>query len=109
MFYVGTPLDTRMFSKDVIYILISESTQEEVLRQLQELQEKYPENLNDNYRCYWWCTCDLDGNILTYYLTLRDNIFPESEDENNICLRAHSSDPESLENLLKLYLETCKY
>lgn len=82
---------------------------EEVLRQLQELQEKYPENLNDNYRCYWWCTCDLVGNILTYYLTLRDNIFPESEDENNICLRAHSSDPESLENLLKLYLETCKY
>lgn len=72
---------------------------EEVLRQLQELQEKYPENLNDNYRCYWWCTCDL----------VRDNIFPESEDENNICLRAHSSDPESLENLLKLYLETCKY
>lgn len=54
---------------------------EEVLRQLQELQEKYPENLNDNYRCYWWCTCDLDGNILTYYLTLRDNIFPESESE----------------------------
>lgn len=82
---------------------------EEVLKQLQELQEKYPENLNDNYRCYWWCTCDLDGNILTYYLTLRDNIFPESEDENNVCLRAHSSDHESLENLLKLYLETCKY
>lgn len=27
-FYVGTPLDTQMFSKDVIYILISESTQE---------------------------------------------------------------------------------
>lgn len=82
---------------------------EEVLKQLQELQEKYPENLNDNYRCYWWCTFDLDGNILTYYLTLRDNIFPESEDENNVCLRAHSSDLESLENLLKLYLETCKY
>lgn len=26
-----------------------------------------------------------------------------------ICLRAHSSDPESLVNLLKMYLETCKY
>lgn len=89
MFYIGTPLDTRMFNNDIIYILISESTQEAEV--------------------YWWCTCDLDGNILTYYLTLRDNIFPESEDENNICLRAHSSDPESLENLLKLYLETCKY
>lgn len=24
-------------------------------------------------------------------------------------IRAHSSDHESLENLLKLYLETCKY
>lgn len=28
MFYIGTPLDTRMFNNDIIYILISESTQE---------------------------------------------------------------------------------
>jgi hypothetical protein len=75
---------------------------------IKHLQEKYPEDLNDNYKCYWWYTADLDGNSLSYYVILYDNIFPE-QDSKNVCLRAHSSDPESLENLLKLYLETCKY
>jgi len=28
MFYIGTPLDTRMFNNDIIYILISESTKD---------------------------------------------------------------------------------
>ena len=77
---------------------------------IKHLQEKYPEDLNDNYKCYWWYTADLDGNSLSYYVILYDNIFPEQEDSSKkVCLRAHSSDPESLENLLKLYLETCKY
>lgn len=77
---------------------------------IKQLQEKYPEDLNNDYKCYWWYTADLDGNLLSYYVVLYDNIFPEQEDSSKkVCLRAHSSDPESLENLLKLYLETCKY
>lgn len=75
---------------------------------LKYLQQKYPEDLNENYRCYWWCTSDIDGNALTYYLLLRDK-FCETNEKPIVCLRAHSSDPESLVNLLKMYLETCKY
>ena len=75
---------------------------------LKYLQQKYPEDLNENYRCYWWCTSNIDGSALTYYLALHDK-FCETDKEPMICLRAHSSDPESLVNLLKMYLETCKY
>lgn len=84
---------------------------------LKYLQQKYPEDLNENYRCYWWCTLssnhsiigsNIDGSALTYYLVLHDK-FCETDKEPMICLRAHSSDPESLVNLLKMYLETCKY
>ena len=73
---------------------------------LEELQTLYPEDLNKDYNCYWWCTCDTDGSVLTYYLLLRDKFMGE---EHATCLRAHSSDPESLVMLLKMYLETCKY
>lgn len=73
---------------------------------LQELQTLYPEDLNKDYNCYWWCTYDTDESILTYYLLLRDKFM---EEEYSTCLRAHSSDPESLVMLLKMYLETCKY
>lgn len=86
---------------------------------LKYLQQKYPEDLNENYRCYWWCTSNIDGSALTYYLVLHDKLcetvlvlhdkFCETDKEPMICLRAHSSDPESLVNLLKMYLETCKY
>lgn len=55
---------------------------------LEELRTLYPEDLNKDYNCYWWWTCNTDGSA---------------------CLRAHSSDPESLVMLLKMYLETCKY
>lgn len=34
---------------------------------IKHLQEKYPEDLNDNYNCYWWYTCDLDENGLKYH------------------------------------------
>lgn len=67
---------------------------------LKYLQQKYPEDLNENYRCYWWCTSNIDGSALTYYLVLHDK-FCETDKEPMICLRAHSSDPESLVNLLK--------
>lgn len=70
------------------------------------LQEKYPEDLNDNYNCYWWYTCDLDGNGLKYHLLLRDKI-ARVDEKPLISLRAHSSDPKNLINLLELYLETC--
>ena len=69
---------------------------------LKYLQQKYPEDLNENYRCYWWCTSNIDGSALTYYLVLHDK-FCETDKEPMICLRAHSSDPESLVNLLKMY------
>ncbi|QOR56935.1 hypothetical protein [uncultured phage cr60_1] len=36
---------------------------------LENLREKYPEDLNKDYNCYWWCTCDTDGSALTYYLS----------------------------------------
>lgn len=70
---------------------------------LKYLQQKYPEDLNENYRCYWWCTSNIDGSALTYYLVLHDK-FCETDKEPMICLRAHSSDPESLVNLLNEYL-----
>lgn len=73
---------------------------------LEELQTLYPEDLNKDYNCYWWCTRNTDGSALTYYLLLRDKFMGE---EHATCLRAHSSDPESLVMLLKMYLETCKY
>ena len=75
---------------------------------LKYLQQKYPEDLNENYRCYWWYTSNIDGSALTYYLVLHYK-FCETDEKPMICLRAHSSDPESLVNLLKMYLETCKY
>ena len=34
---------------------------------LKYLQQKYPEDLNENYRCYWWYTSNIDGSALTYY------------------------------------------
>lgn len=76
--------------------------------QLKELQELYPEDLTEEYNCYWWWTSNTDGSSLTYYLLLRDK-FGMTDETPSPCLRAHSSDPESLVNLLKLYLETCKY
>lgn len=74
---------------------------------IKDLQERYPEDLNKEYNCYWWYTCSMDNNV-TYYLLLRDKFEIVGKTPLN-CLRAHSSDPESLVNLLKLYLETCKY
>lgn len=59
---------------------------------LKYLQQKYPEDLNENYRCYWWCTSNIDGSALTYYLVLYDK-FCETDEKPMICLRAHSSDP----------------
>lgn len=76
---------------------------------LKYLQQKYPEDLNENYRCYWWCTSDIDGSALTYYLVLRDK-FCEIDCNGKViekpwvCLRAHSSDPESLVNLFLIYI-----
>lgn len=43
---------------------------------LKYLQQKYPEDLNENYRCYWWCTSNIDGSALTYYLVLHDRTDP---------------------------------
>ena len=57
---------------------------------LKYLQQKYPEDLNENYRCYWWYTSNIDGSALTYYLVLHDK-FCETDKEPMICLRAHSS------------------
>lgn len=74
---------------------------------IKDLQERYPEDLNNEYNCYWWYTYSMDNNV-TYYLLLRDK-FGIADKTPLTCLRAHSSDPESLVNLLKLYLETCKY
>nr|DAG93369.1 MAG TPA: hypothetical protein [Crassvirales sp.] len=41
-------------------------------------------------------------------MLLRDKI-ARVDEKPLISLRAHSSDPKSLINLLELYLETCKY
>ena len=35
---------------------------------LEELQTLYPEDLNKDYNCYWWRTCNTDGSALTYYM-----------------------------------------
>lgn len=47
---------------------------------LKYLQQKYPEDLNENYRCYWWCTSNDEHSY--YYLP--DVIMPPSQDSYNI-------------------------
>lgn len=76
---------------------------------IEDLQKKYPEDLNEEYNCYWWYACILNDNkepmndSVTYHLLLKDKYF------NVGCLRAHNTNPEDLVNLLNVYLETCKY
>ena len=78
---------------------------------LEELQTLYPEDLNKDYNCYWWWTRNTDGSALKEReLAIEEDIKDKfMEGEYSACLRAHSSDPESLVMLLKMYLETCKY
>lgn len=80
---------------------------------LKDLQEKYPEDLNEQCSCYWWYISDVDGSNLTYGLLLRDKFGEIIDDAGNvthdICLRAYNKDPEKLVALLNMYLETCKF
>lgn len=83
---------------------------------IEDLQKKYPEDLNKEYNCYWWYTCLLNDNkepmlndSVTYYLILKDKYCNLDNNNSNCCLRAHSPNPEDLVNLLNVYLETCKY
>lgn len=69
---------------------------------LKDIMQKYPEDLNSDYNCYWWCTT-YEGGPLTYYLLLKDKWIPD------VCLRAHSPNMDDLVKLLELYLQTCKY
>lgn len=68
---------------------------------LKDIMQKYPEDLNQDYKCYWWCT--MNSSPLTYYLLLKD------KQASNVCLNAHSSNIDDLVKLLELYLQTCKY
>lgn len=52
---------------------------------LEYLQQKYPEDLNENYRCYWWYTSNIDSSALTYYLVLHEkNDLIRLEQEQNL-------------------------
>lgn len=75
---------------------------------IEELYRLYPENLNEVYKCNWWYTSDIDGNSITYYLSL-ENKFEKINASPMICIRAHCSDPESLVMSLKMYLDTVRY
>jgi hypothetical protein len=55
-----------------------------------------------------WHAEKADGNGLKYHLLLRDKI-ARVDEKPLISLRAHSSDPKNLINLLELYLEICEY
>lgn len=79
---------------------------------LKDLQERYPEDLNEQYNCYWWMTSNTDGSSLTYFLILRDKfgaIEEEGKVTHDVCLRVHNPDPEKLVTILNMYLETCKF
>lgn len=80
---------------------------EEFLTALKRLKKDYPKDLNRWYTCDWWGTCDMTGNPSTYYLTLTST-FKKVGKEPMVCLRANSTDPEKLANLLEMYLNTCE-
>lgn len=78
---------------------------------LKYLQQKYPEDLNENYRCYWWCTSNIDGSALTYYLVLHDK-FCET-DKELMALLSHRkgeyfTDVEMYRYMNSLIIRLCK-
>lgn len=73
---------------------------------LKDLQERYPEDLNKIYNCYWWCTGDVNKASLTYYVLLKDK-YGATDKSPLIRLLAHNSNPNELVTLLDTYLKTC--
>lgn len=78
---------------------------------LKSLQEKYPEDLNEQYKCFWWCTQRLDENHegigdVVYYVCVRDKwgATEENPEGTNVLIRG-SQNIDKLETLLKLFLE----
>lgn len=74
------------------------------------LQEKYPEDLNSDYKCYWWYTqsIDKDSNPIgnpTYYLILKDKQMATEEKGLPLVLKKGSESIEYLEKLLLIYLQ----
>lgn len=55
---------------------------------LKYLQQKYPEDLNENYRCYWWCTSNIDGSALTYYQVIESA--PDLYNNMKMLLKIHT-------------------
>lgn len=89
---------------------------------IRSLQERYPEDLNSIYNCYWWVTQGLykEGDVIkvksepTYWLLLKNkyevtdvSTTDEMNQMTNSAMKAHSNDPEKLVNLLDMYLQTC--
>lgn len=74
------------------------------------LQEKYPEDLNSDYKCYWWYTqsVDKDHNLIgnpTYVVLLRSKFDATEESGSPVALRRYSENVEYLEKLLLMYLQ----
>lgn len=82
---------------------------------IENLQKRYPEDLNDLYNCYWWYTQSVDDNkkpidgTRTYYLSIKDKYCDTDMGKRFTCLLAHNPDPEKLVDLLDMYLKTCTY
>lgn len=66
------------------------------------LQSMYPENLNDEYKCYWWQTSG-GGLPTTYFLKLNKRL-PDKDGNLCTCLRACSDNPQDLINALKKHI-----
>lgn len=73
---------------------------------LRYLQQKYPENLSDKYKCYWWWVRGC-GLPVTYFLKLNKRL---SDKDSNpcTCLRACSENPQDLIKTLDRYIDTNK-
>lgn len=72
---------------------------------LEYLQSKYPEDLNDNYKCYWWYVQSNDGELNpTFCVSLYDK-FCETDKGLKVCLRKDSENYEYLEELIQLYIK----
>lgn len=77
---------------------------------LKYLQQKYPEDLSKDYKCYWWYMQSLDQNKvptgdIIYYVCLKDKLFSTEESNGRTVLVKGSKNPDMLECLLKLFLE----
>lgn len=74
---------------------------------LKNLMEKYPEDLNDTHKCYWWWVGPVGSEDVTYWVLLKNkHKIEEGNPYASNVLMAHSSDPQKLIDVLEAFLQT---